>query len=94
VSRGYREHEKQLLEVGGQLPGLRKQIAGVQEELKRAQNELAQLPEIRKQLQQIERVVLPGITLRNDFIDRYKDRCTLAGNCRRKWRKRWEISAE
>jgi predicted nuclease with TOPRIM domain len=44
VSRGFQEEQKKLLEVGGQLPALRQQFAVVQDELKRAQKELDQLP--------------------------------------------------
>jgi hypothetical protein len=77
LSRRYQEHEKQLAEAGGQLPRLKEQIASVQGELGRAQTLLAQIPEIRGKLQDIEKRVGPSITLSNDFLHRVKDRATL-----------------
>jgi hypothetical protein len=80
VDRGFKEQQEKLLKVGGQLPGLEKQIATVQAQLQHAQNDLKQLPVIRKQLDKIAEVVLPAITLKKEFIHSHKDRATLKCN--------------
>jgi hypothetical protein len=77
VSRDFQAQQEKLLKMGGQLPGLEKQIATVQAQVQNAQKELAQLPGLEKQIATVQAQVqnaqqeltqLPGIRKQLDQI--------------------------